>query len=169
MLFRSVSQSRYSTNLQTFEERLDALNDRIHPQLTALQGKPYFIFHEAYDYFEATYGLKHANIFNVLTEVQPNTHHVTTMHKTLQQTKPNCVFSKPPLHPRLTKTLTTNLPIKLTKLNTLKNDLPITTNNYEQLLENLTGKLNKLNTLKNDLPITTNNIVTGKQIGRAHF
>ncbi|WP_313118240.1 zinc ABC transporter substrate-binding protein ZnuA [Ectopseudomonas guguanensis] len=139
----AANAARYAANLQAFEERLDALDGRIRPQLAALQGKPYFVFHEAYDYFEAAYGLKHAGVFSVLTEVQPGARHVAAMRKALQQAGPSCVFSEPPLRPRLAETLTAGLPVKLAELDALGGDLPVAASGYEQLLENLAGGLSE--------------------------
>lgn len=139
----AANAARYAANLQAFEARLDALDGRIRPQLAALQGKPYFVFHEAYDYFEAAYGLKHAGVFSVLTEVQPGARHVAAMRKALQQAGPSCVFSEPPLRPRLAETLTAGLPVKLAELDALGGDLPVAASGYEQLLENLAGGLSE--------------------------
>ena len=144
----AVNAGLYAANLQAFEARLDALDGRIRPQLAALQGKPYFVFHEAFDYFEAAYGLKHAGVFSVLTEVQPGARHVAAMRERLQQTGPSCVFSEPPLRPRLAETLTAGLPVKLAELDALGGALPVSANGYEQLLENLAGGLSEcLNSL----------------------
>lgn len=144
----TANAARYAANLQAFEARLDALDGRIRPQLTALQGKPYFVFHEAFDYFEAAYGLKHAGVFSVLTEVQPGARHVAAMRKTLQEAGPSCVFSEPPLRPRLAETLSAGLPVKLAELDALGGTLPVSASGYEQLLENLAGGLSEcLNSL----------------------
>ncbi|MCW1935150.1 zinc ABC transporter substrate-binding protein ZnuA [Pseudomonas sp. MDMC_285] len=137
----TANAGRYAANLKAFEARLDVLDGRIRPQLAALQGKPYFVFHEAFDYFEAAYGLKHAGVFSVLTEVQPGARHVAAMRKTLQQAGPSCVFSEPPLRPRLAETLTAGLPVKLAELDALGGALPVDASGYEQLLENLAGGL----------------------------
>ncbi|ERI51512.1 hypothetical protein N878_22410, partial [Pseudomonas sp. EGD-AK9] len=95
----AANAARYAANLQAFEARLDALDGRIRPQLASIADKPYFVFHEAYDYFEAAYGLKHAGVFSVLGEVQPGARHVAAMRQRLQQAGPSCVFSEPPLRP----------------------------------------------------------------------
>ncbi|VEE18058.1 zinc ABC transporter substrate-binding protein ZnuA [Ectopseudomonas mendocina] len=144
----AANAGRYAANLKAFEARLDALDGRIRPQLAALQGKPYFVFHEAYDYFEAAYGLKHAGVFSVLSEVQPGARHVAAMRERLQQTGPSCVFSEPPLRPRLAETLTAGLPVKLAELDALGGTLPVNASGYEQLLENLANGLSEcLNSL----------------------
>lgn len=143
-----ANAGRYAANLKAFEARLDALDGRIRPQLAALQGKPYFVFHEAFDYFEAAYGLKHAGVFSVLSEVQPGARHVAAMRERLQQTGPSCVFSEPPLRPRLAETLTAGLPVKLAELDALGGTLPVSASGYELLLENLANGLSEcLNSL----------------------
>lgn len=133
----AANAARYAANLQAFEARLDALDGRIRPRLTALQNKPYFVFHEAFDYFEAAYGLKHAGVFSVLGEVQPGARHVAAMRERLKQAGPSCVFSEPPLRPRLAETLSAGLPVKLAELDALGGSLPVSATGYEQLLENL--------------------------------
>lgn len=137
----AANAARYAANLQAFEARLDALDARIRPQLASIADKPYFVFHEAYDYFEAAYGLKHAGVFSVLGEVQPGARHVAAMRQRLQQAGPSCVFSEPPLRPRLAETLTAGLPVKLAELDALGGALPVDATGYEQLLENLASGL----------------------------
>ncbi len=139
----AANAARYAANLRAFEARLDALDGRIRPQLAALQGKPYFVFHEAFDYFEADYGLKHTGVFSVLTEVQPGARHVAAMRERLQQTGPSCVFSEPPLRPRLAETLSAGLPVKLAELDALGGTLPVNATGYEQLLEKLANGLSE--------------------------
>ncbi|WAJ37528.1 zinc ABC transporter substrate-binding protein ZnuA [Pseudomonas sp. GOM7] len=144
----AANAERYAANLQAFELRLDALDKRIRPQMTALHGKPYFVFHEAFDYFESAYGLKHAGVFSVLTEVQPGAQHVAAMRERLQQSGPSCVFSEPPLRPRLAETLTAGLPVKLAELDALGGTLPVNAEGYEHLLQNLANGLSEcLNSL----------------------
>src|SRR5690606_40417136 len=43
----------YQANLQAFEQRLEALDGRLKTRLAPLAGKPFFVFHQAFDYFES--------------------------------------------------------------------------------------------------------------------
>ncbi|MGB4074024.1 zinc ABC transporter substrate-binding protein ZnuA [Pseudomonas sp.] len=133
--------ARYQANANAFGERLSALDQRLKKRLQGLAGKPYFVFHEAYDYFEAAYGLRHAGVFSVLGEVQPGARHVAAMRERLQQVGPTCVFSEPPLRPRLAQTLTAGLPVTLAELDAMGAGLAVDANGYEALLENLAGEL----------------------------
>ncbi|WP_150643486.1 zinc ABC transporter substrate-binding protein ZnuA [Pseudomonas fluorescens] len=136
-----ANSDRYQRNRKAFDERLDALDTRLKARLAGIQGKPYFVFHEAFDYFEGAYGLKHAGVFSVATEVQPGAQHVAAMRQRLQEVGKTCVFSEPPLRPRLAETLATGLPVKLAELDALGGYTPATAQGYEQLLEKLGNDL----------------------------
>ncbi|HEX8541464.1 MAG TPA: zinc ABC transporter substrate-binding protein [Pseudomonas sp.] len=132
-----ANAARYSSNAKAFNTRLDALDTRIKARVAGISGKPYFVFHEAFDYFEEAYGLKHAGVFSVAAEVQPGAQHVAAMRKRLTEMGKTCVFSEPPLRPRLAETLTAGLPAKLAELDALGSDTPINAQGYERLLSTL--------------------------------
>lgn len=136
-----ANAARYQSNLKAFNERLDALDTRLKARLAGIAGKPYFVFHEAFDYFEDAYGLKHAGVFSVAAEVQPGAQHVAAMRGRLQQVGKTCVFSEPPLRPRLAETLVAGLPVKLAELDALGGYTPATAQGYEQVLEKLGNDL----------------------------
>jgi len=136
-----ANAERYQRNAKAFDERLDALDQRLKKRLARVEGKPYFVFHEAFDYFEDAYGLKHAGVFAVAAEVQPGAQHVAAMRTRLQEVGKTCVFSEPPLRPRLAETLVAGLPVKLAELDALGGYTPATAQGYEQMLEKLGNDL----------------------------
>nr|WP_144963737.1 zinc ABC transporter substrate-binding protein [Pseudomonas sp. DE0010] len=136
-----ANADRYKRNLAAFTQRLDALDARIKARVAGVAGKPYFVFHEAFDYFEAEYGLKHTGVFSVASEVQPGAQHVAAMRKRLQEVGKTCVFSEPPLRPRLAETLTAGLPVRLAELDALGGTDPVNAQGYERLLDKLGSDL----------------------------
>ncbi|WP_150657816.1 zinc ABC transporter substrate-binding protein [Pseudomonas fluorescens] len=136
-----ANAARYQSNLKAFGERLDAMDLRLKARLAGIAGKPYFVFHEAFDYFEDAYGLKHAGVFSVAAEVQPGAQHVAAMRTRLQEVGKTCVFSEPPLRPRLAETLVAGLPVKLAELDALGGYTPASAQGYEQVLEKLGNDL----------------------------
>lgn len=132
-----ANAARYRANLQAFEQRLDALDVRLKARLAPLAGKPFFVFHQAFDYFESAYGLQHAGVFTAASEVQPGARHVAAMRERLKAAGAACVFSEPPLRPRLAETLAAGLPVRLAELDALG----VEARSYEQLLEELAGQL----------------------------
>lgn len=142
--------NHYAANLQAFNQRLDRLDQQLKTQLKPLQGKSFFVFHEAFNYFEHAYGLEHAGVFALSGELQPGAKHVSQMRERLQQAGPSCVFSEPPMQPRLAQTLAAGLPVTLAELDALGSQAPVSATGYEQLLENLAAQfsacLSALNT-----------------------
>lgn|SRR5690554_5040273 len=130
----------YAANLKAFTQRLDALDKQLKDQLKALQGKTFFVFHEAFNYFEHAYDLQHSGVFAISSELQPGARHVQQMRQRLQQAGPSCVFSEPPLQPRLAHTLADGLPVTLAELDPLGVDSPVSAQGYEQLMLNLAAQ-----------------------------
>ena len=131
----------YKSNVKVFDERLDAMDARVKARVAGVAGKPFFVFHEAFDYFEDAYGLKHTGVFSVAAEVQPGAQHVAAMRTRLSEVGKTCVFSEPPLRPRLAETLTAGLPVKLAELDGLGGYTPATAQGYEQMMEKLGNDL----------------------------
>lgn len=136
-----ANAARYESNVKAFSARLDALDAKIKQRVAGISGKQYFVFHEAFDYFEEAYGLKHAGVFAVSSEVQPGAQHVAAMRARLTEFGKTCVFSEPPLRPRLADTLSAGLPVKLAELDGLGGYTPATAQGYEQLLSKLADDL----------------------------
>nr|WP_139134712.1 MULTISPECIES: zinc ABC transporter substrate-binding protein ZnuA [Pseudomonas] len=128
---------KYAANLQAFKASVEALDVTLRGQIEPIKHAPYFVFHEGYDYFEAAYGIKHAGVFSALSEVQPGARHVAAMRKQLEQAGPTCVFTEPPLRPRLADTLTEGLPVKVMELDPMGNGLAVNAQGYTTLLANL--------------------------------
>lgn len=132
-----ANAARYQANLKAFDERLGQLDQRLKARMAAVSGKPFFVFHEAFDYFESAYGLRHTGVFSVAAEVQPGARHVAAMRARLQKAGPSCVFNEPPVRPRLAETLTAGLPVRLAELDALGMQATLDAGGYEKLLENL--------------------------------
>lgn len=151
-----ANASRYQANLQAFEQRLDALDQHLQSRLRGIRGKPYFVFHETYDYFEAAYGLRHAGVFSISSEVQPGAGYVAGMRKALRAAGPACVFSEPPLRPRLAETLSADLPVRLAELDALGSGIQVSAQGYMQLLEGLaSGMIDCLDSLEPQMEVGT--------------
>ncbi len=136
-----ANAARYQSNVKAFDARLDTLDAQIKQRLAAIADKKFFVFHEAFDYFEDAYGLKHAGVFAVSSEVQPGAQHVAAMRARLAEFGKTCVFSEPPLRPKLADTLSAGLPVKLAELDALGGYTPASARGYEQLLSKLADDL----------------------------
>ncbi|MGF6694257.1 zinc ABC transporter substrate-binding protein ZnuA [Pseudomonas sp. D(2018)] len=133
--------ARYQANHKAFDQRLSAVDAKLKARLKPLSGKPFFVFHEAFDYFEEAYGLKHAGVFAVSADVQPGARKVANMRERLESAGPSCVFSEPPMQPRLAQTLSEGLPVRMALLDALGFDLKVEADGYERLLMSLGNDL----------------------------
>lgn len=136
-----ANAERYQANLAEFKQRLGALDERLGQRLGQVRTKPFFVFHEAYEYFEAAYGIKHAGVFSGGGEAQPGARHVAAMRERLEQAGPSCVFYEPPVRPRLADSLTRGLPVKVAELDALGYDIDASAGGYEQLIDDLGNSL----------------------------
>ncbi len=135
-----ANAARYQANLEAFRQRLDALDQRLTKRLSDTRQKPFFVFHEAYDYFEAAYGLAHTGVF-AAGEAQPGARHVAEMRQRLEQAGPSCVFHEPPIRPRLADSLSRDLPVQVAELDAMGQDIEATADGYERLIESLGSSL----------------------------
>lgn len=129
----------YQNNLAAFQQRLTELDNELKNQLASVQNKSFFVFHEAFNYFEQAYGLEHGGVLAINAEVQPGARHLQEMRQRLEQAGPSCIFTEPPAPPRLAYSLSKNLPILLQEVDVLG----VQTQNYEQLLRVLASQLKK--------------------------
>lgn len=123
----------YQANVQAFNDELDALDQELSELLLPVQGKPFFVFHEAFNYLEHSYGLEHRGVFALSAEVQPGARHVQQMRQTLEQTGASCIFFEPPAPPRLAHSLAKELPVRLQELDPLGS----TVDSYPALLRSM--------------------------------
>jgi zinc transport system substrate-binding protein len=132
---------RLQSNLALFEGRMQALDEELKARLTPLQGKPYFVFHDAYGYFEDHYGLGARGVFSLSHEVQPGARHVNMLRQQLRDAGPSCVFSEPQFTPRLVDSLTQGLPVRRAELDPLASEQAVSSTGYEEALRDLSNRL----------------------------
>ncbi|KTT04313.1 ABC transporter substrate-binding protein [Pseudomonas oryzihabitans] len=136
-----ANAARYAANLKAFEAQLTAKDQALRAQLAPVAGKPYFVFHEAFDYFEEAYGLGHRGVFALGADVQPGARHVAAMRDELKAAGPTCVFTEPPLQPKIATTLSSGLPVTLVELDPLGARIPVDGQGYTALLQSVADTL----------------------------
>lgn len=137
------NEKRYQQNLQSFLTNLAVTDKTIHHYFAQVKLKPFFVFHETYDYFEDAYQIKHAGVFNISSSVQPGARHVAGMREHLQQISSSCIFYEPPVKPKLADTLTNGLDVRVYMLDALGADIEVDAQGYPQLLSNLARQMLK--------------------------
>lgn len=100
-----ANKGRYEANAARAVARIETLDKRLADTLSPVQGKPYIVFHDAYQYFEARYGLTPAGSITVSPEISPGAKRLVEIRARVAQDRAICVFSEPQFEPRLVATL----------------------------------------------------------------
>ncbi|MBV4365118.1 zinc ABC transporter substrate-binding protein ZnuA [Erwinia phyllosphaerae] len=93
------SRDKLDANLQHFEAELATADTQIATQLKPVKGKGYFVFHDAYAYFEKHFGLTPTGYFTVNPEIQPGAQRLHQIRTELVEHKAVCVFAEPQFRP----------------------------------------------------------------------
>jgi zinc transport system substrate-binding protein len=96
----------YASNLDALNTRIDALDTEIAATVASVKDKPFLVFHDAYQYFEAHYGVRIAGSVTVSPEVMPGAERVQEIHEKVKALNATCVFAEPQFEPKLIQVVT---------------------------------------------------------------
>ncbi|HRO50481.1 MAG TPA: zinc ABC transporter substrate-binding protein [Hyphomicrobium sp.] len=85
---------------------LDTLEADLAREIGPLKGKPYVVFHDAYQYFERRFDLAPVGSITLSPEVRPSAKRLTEIRQRLATLKASCVFAEPQFQPRLVEAVT---------------------------------------------------------------
>ena len=134
----------YQTNVDTVLKRLETLDEELKTKLTPVKGKPYIVFHDAYQYLERHYGLTAMGSITLNPEQRPGTRRLQEIRKHITDHQVICVFSEPQFKPALVNNLVENTTAKSGILDPEGGaDLTEGPDAYFQLLTNLASSLSR--------------------------
>ncbi len=95
----------YAANGTRLRERIDGLNGEIKAALAPVAGKPFMVFHDAYQYFEEAFGLRAVGAISVAPQRLPGAKRLGELRGRLTSADVRCVFREPQFAPKLAETL----------------------------------------------------------------
>lgn len=95
----------YQANATTTQARLDALDAELKARLAPVAGKPFVVFHDAYQYVEKRYGLSAAGAVTVDPDRPPSARRLAALRDRLKAAGAACVFREPQFPAPVVKTL----------------------------------------------------------------
>ena len=131
----------YQNNAVQMRQRLTRLNQDLAVKLASVADVPYVVFHDAYQYFEAAYGLNAVGSITVNPERKPGARRLQEMRKKIKQLGAQTVFSEPQFEPKLVATIIEGTGAGTGELDPIGVTLAAGTEQYFQLLEKLTADL----------------------------
>ena len=133
----------YRANADRQVARLTALDREIAATLAPIKDRPYLVFHDAYHYFEARYGLKPAGAVTVARDRPVGARRIADLHRQIASGQIICLFREPQFPPKLIEALDADTKAKIGVLDPLGADLQPGPRLYDQLLRNLAQSLSQ--------------------------
>ncbi|EGQ7677539.1 zinc ABC transporter substrate-binding protein ZnuA [Vibrio parahaemolyticus] len=127
----------YSNNLVKFEEQLAARDKEIEQQLAPVKNQGYFVFHDAYGYFEERYQLNNLGHFTVTPDRKPGAKTLIQIRKTLGSGNVACVFSEPQFTPAVVESVMRGSDVAKGELDPLGSAIIVEPGSYFNLLGNM--------------------------------
>ncbi|HHP5765350.1 TPA: zinc ABC transporter substrate-binding protein ZnuA [Vibrio parahaemolyticus] len=127
----------YSNNLVKFEEQLAARDKEIEQQLAPVKNQGYFVFHDAYGYFEERYQLNNLGHFTVTPDRKPGAKTLIKIRKTLGSGNVACVFSEPQFTPAVVESVMRGSNVAKGELDPLGSTIKVERGSYFNLLGNM--------------------------------
>lgn len=86
---------RYSANAEAVSRDLDALERELAAKLDPVKERPFLVFHDAYAYFEARFGLNGLGPIVLNPETPPGARRLMEIRRRIGESNAACVFSEP--------------------------------------------------------------------------
>lgn len=131
----------YAANAEAEIAALSALETEIAATLSAVDAKPFIVFHDAYQYFEARFGLEVAGTITVSPEAMPGAARIEELRAKVQELGATCVFAEPNFEPAIVRTIVEGTEAKAGTLDPEGSALPEGPDLYAALLRNLADGL----------------------------
>lgn len=100
-----ANAAHYASNAALLARRLDALDAQLRQRLAPVRGRPFVVFHDAYQYLERRYNLAAIGSITVSPEHQPGAQRIQAIRAKVAALGAACVFSEPQFEPRLVQTV----------------------------------------------------------------
>lgn len=124
-------------NLVSFQTSIDRVDAQIREQIEPVKSKGFFVFHDAYTYFEEHYGLHSLGHFTVNPELQPGAQKLHDIRTQLMANKAVCVFAEPQFRPAIINAVASGTKVHIGTLDPLGMNIAISKGSYGTFLMQL--------------------------------
>lgn len=140
-VLRPEQAAVFKANAVALKDKLGALDAALKGQLDGVKEGRFIVFHDAYQYFEARYGLKAAGSITVSPERQPGAARLKAIRAKIADAQSACVFSEPQFEPKLVARLVEGTKARTGVLDGLGAALPEGPDQYFTMMRGLASSL----------------------------
>ena len=91
---------RFAANAAHLRTELNTLDAALRRQTNPVKDRPFFVFHDAYQYFERRYNLSPLGAITVTPDLSPGAKRIQDLRDTGENRGHTCVFAEPQFEPR---------------------------------------------------------------------
>lgn len=132
-----ANAERYRANLLTLKAKVEAKERLIAEQMKAVNQKGYFVFHEAYGYWERHYGMSSKGHFTVSPERRPGARTLVEIRKALEEKQASCIYAEPQFSPAVIESVARNTGARVLLLDEVGEQVPLGPDGYPQFMQQL--------------------------------
>jgi zinc transport system substrate-binding protein len=132
---------RYASNAAAAASSLDALDAELGATLRPLAGRPFVVFHDAFQYLEARYGLTAAGSITVNPERRPGARRLQQVRERVRAAGAICVFAEPQFEPSLVRTIVEGTDARVATLDYVGTGVPPGPGAYPSIMRGLARAL----------------------------
>lgn len=131
----------YHANATATVAQLEALDTQLRAKLAPVAGKPFVVFHDAYQYVERRYGLTSAGSITVDPDRPPSAKRLAALRDRLKAAGAGCVFREPQFPAPVVQTLADSAGARVGVLDPQGADIPPGPDQYFTLMTRLADGL----------------------------
>jgi zinc transport system substrate-binding protein len=132
---------RYRANAGAMDRRLDEMDAELRARLAPVADRPFVVFHDAYSYLEARYGLTAVGAITVSPEQAPSAGHLSRIREKLRHLEAACIFAEPQFEPAAVSRIVEGTGTRAGVLDPLGADIPDGPELYFTMMRRLAGAL----------------------------
>nr|WP_027064034.1 zinc ABC transporter substrate-binding protein ZnuA [Lonsdalea quercina] len=134
------NKDKLDANLTHFTEKLAHTDKNIVNMLAPVRNKGYFVFHDAYGYFEQHYGLSPLGYFTINPAISPGAQRLHQIRTQLVEHKAECVFAEPQFRPAVISAVAKGTQVRMGVLDPLGSDIALDKDSYARFLLQLSNQ-----------------------------
>ena len=133
--------SKYSENSNKMIDEIKKLKNELAKDLAPIKGKPYVVFHDAYQYFEKTFDLNAVGSVALEGDIASSPKQISFIKDKIKKLNASCVFQEPQFDSKLVKIVVEGTNAQIGTLDPLGVNISGKEIFYIQLLKNMAKSL----------------------------
>ncbi len=131
------NRGSYVANAAALIARIEALHSATMAKLSPYDGQAFVVMHDAFQYFERSYGLTGVGAITITPDQHPSAQRIIDVRKIIRQSEVQCIFAEPQSTERLLATIVEGTGAKIANLDPLGTSIEAGKELYFKLLNDM--------------------------------